>query len=120
MADKLHDALSWLQEKQHAYQSRSVTYKRGTDEVTLTALVGRTPFRTQYGVGRSQLIWSERDFVFVKADLILDSAAIIPAKGDRITDGDEVYELTSINGEPHYRDVDDGLQVRCHTKRIAS
>lgn len=81
-------------------------------------MLGRTPFRTQGGAGRSQMIWSDRDFMFDAAALILNGSAITPAAGDKVTDGTTTYVLANINGEPCYREIDDGRQLRCHTKRV--
>lgn len=112
----------FLADQLHTHAAREVTYTRGANSVTLTAVIGRTPFRIQSsgpGGGRSQIIWTERDYLITAADLILGSTLTTPQKGDQIADSDGTFELVSINGEPCYRNSDPyGIQLRCHAKRI--
>lgn len=122
MSNMLQAGAEFLKDKLHAAASRSITYTRGANSVALTAVIGRTPFRVQSsgpGGARSQITWSERDYLIAAAELILGGSLTTPQKGDQITDSDGTFELVSINAEPCYRNSDPyGIQLRCHTKRI--
>lgn len=119
MPDLLNTGASWLADQLHANASRTIAYTRGAYSVSLTAVIGRTGFRQMGSNGRSQLIFSDRDFMIQAADLILNSETVKPEAGDQITDSDGTFVLTTFNGEPCYRTSDThGYQLRCHTKKI--
>lgn len=102
----------------------AITYSRGGSDVTLTAVVGRTPFEQ---VSESGMVtrFESRDFLIVAAELILDGNETLPAAGDQIreTVGGEVlvYEVLERPGIPPYRLTDQFRRaLRVHTKHIAT
>lgn len=99
--------------------SSPVLYGRGADSVTLAAAVGKTPWNlVDPGTGMVTQVES-RDFIFSAADLILAGSLTQPARGDRITVGNDVYELLPFGGEPCWRYGDHGNNmIRVHTKRV--
>jgi hypothetical protein len=103
-----------------ADEGRVVTYTRRSAvpaTVSLMAVIGQTSFRTTDEDGRSTLVRSDRDYLILAADLVLDSEATDPKVGDRITDGDEVYEVYRPVAEPCFRRADPyGVMLRIHTR----
>lgn len=118
MADILANAAEWVRDQVAAHISRAVTYTRGAYSVTVYATVGRTNFRTTDTNGRSILIRSDRDYLIDPTAIVLNGSQSEPARGDRITDGAEVYEVYSPTGEPCFRSSDPtGKMLRIHTRR---
>src|SRR5262245_30453538 len=103
---------------------RPVTYSRTTSgvtrSVTFTAWPGAAIFSglTETGVSVQR---SDRDWLFARAALVLDGLPTTPQRGDRITDGPEVFELaTPQTDEPVFRYS--GIfrdRIRVHTQRVA-
>jgi len=101
----------------------TVTYSRGADSVAVTAVVGRS-FHEQADDYGTTVQVQTRDFLIKATDLILASARITPARGDRIveTRGTTEYTHEVIGpGAPdqHYRPSDTaGDTLRIHTNLI--
>lgn len=124
MADLLQTANQWLAEQQRAYVSREVTYQRGVEAVTLLATIGRTVFELQDAKGFIQKTES-RDYLITTSDLVLNSQAVLPQRGDKIieTAGDQTftYEVLAPGKEPVWRYSDPfRTQLRIHTKHIGT
>jgi hypothetical protein len=119
MADMLSDGLDWLTDQLHANASRLVTYKRGTQSISLTSIIGRRRFQRQESGGIVN-VYSDRDFIVKAAELILNGVVTEPADGDKIVDSLDgaTYMLMQFPPEPCFQRVDNGRQFRCHTKRV--
>lgn len=96
----------------------SVTYARsGSSSLTITGMRGQSPFRTTDAEGRSILVVSDRDYLVDSTEITYGD----PQKGDRITDGSEVYELWPVvPGEPCWRTCEPGgVMLRLHCRRVS-
>lgn len=124
MTDLLRTGAAWLAGQLKASAGRTVTYCRGAGTVSLTATVGRTLMRLADGQGGTFVEWTDRDYLFPAADLILSGSLTEPARGDQIRDTDEagnvvVYEVLAPGGEPPWRYSDpQGVMLRVHTKLV--
>lgn len=103
----------------------TVTYTRDSQgqSVSLTAWVGRTVFRQQPLPGQpgAQVIFGERDYLVPVASLILGGVAVLPARGDRITEaGVGTFEVLAPGNEPAWRYSDQTRTVlRVHVRRVS-
>lgn len=120
MADLLKTGSDWLAAQMKAHASQSVIYSRGGSTVVILALPGRTEFE-QEDAGGVQTSFHTRDFIVDAADLVLNLVAIVPQRGDRITDPDgHIYEVLPDRGQPTHGDANPyHTRLRIHTKRIA-
>lgn len=117
---------AWHDEAETVAAGVSVTYSRGNDSVSLTAVVGRTLFSSVSpgtGNGRASVEWGDRDYLIRVADLVLNGSPITPQKGDQITHTVNgvslVFELMTPTGEPAWRYSDElRTTYRIHTKRV--
>jgi len=123
MGDLLDDGLAWLAEQLKAHASRTVVYRRGTSEVTVQALVGRTLLKLDDGYGGVRMEWTDRDFVIAADDLVLGGEKTLPQRGDQVretVDGKAlVYEVLAPGSEPEWRWSDPHRRLlRIHTKQV--
>ncbi|MCR4415293.1 MAG: hypothetical protein NUV77_23015 [Thermoguttaceae bacterium] len=121
MADILQRASDWLEDQRTKYATRVVVYQRGDSSVSLPATVGRTTFEVQGELGVVERTES-RDFLVRAGDLVLDGAATLPQRGDRVREaaGDkvQVYEVMAPGQEPCWRYSDPYRKtLRIHTKQ---
>ena len=101
----------------------SVVYRRGTDEVTIQVLPAATSaeVESEAGIFRGSPI---TDWLIKAADLVIDSAVVLPQTGDQIdiVRGSTLltYEVRSPGGaEPEYRDSDRGGEyLRVHSRLL--
>ncbi len=124
MPDLLSQGLSWLEDQRHQHLTRTVTYQRGSDEVELSATIGRTVFEQDDHAGGLTRIES-RDFLIRAADLVLASEVTLPQPGDRIIEIDSIatytYEVMAPGNEPPWRYSDvNRSTLRIHTKQVAT
>jgi len=84
MGDMLSEGLAWLAEKLKVHASRPIVYRRGADEMTLQAVIGRTLLKLDDGYGGVRMEWTDRDFLIAAEDLILGGQRFLPERGDRI------------------------------------
>lgn len=121
MADLLRTGSDFLQDMQKTHVSQLVTYERGAYSVDVYATVATKPRETLDAAGQV-VIADQTDFLIHTADLILNSVAVLPARGDTITDqnGDEWQVLPAVAGEDHWRYSDAyKRRLRIHAKRVA-
>ena len=123
MPDLLRTGTDWLAEMLKEHASRPVAYRRGADEVTVQATIGRTLLKLDDGYGGVRMEWTDRDFLIHAADLVLDGEPSLPERGDLIreTQGTRtfVYEVMAPGKEPPWRWSDVFRKVlRIHTKQI--
>lgn len=124
MPDLLDTGSEWLADQLKTHASRPVVYRRGADEATVQATVGRTLLKLDDGYGGVRMEWTDRDFLIHAADLVLDGEPSLPERGDLIreTQGTTtfVYEVMAPGKEPPWRWSDVFRKVlRIHTKQIA-
>ena len=124
MADLLEKGAAWLEDRRTRHLTRTVTYVRGEDSVSVAATIGKTTFEQadEYGVIHRT---ESRDFLVLTADLVLDGSPTLPKAGDRIreADGDQVfvYEVLAPGGEPPWRYSDPYRRtLRIHTKHVGT
>ena len=125
MPDLLETGSDWLAEQLKEHASRPVTYRRGADEVTVQATIGRTLLKLDDGYGGGSIEWTDRDFLIHAADLVLGGTPILPQRGDiiRETQGDKtlVYEVMAPGKEPAWRWSDAFRKVlRIHAKQVGT
>ncbi len=106
MADVLAKASAWLEDQRTRHATRVVTYVRGSRTLDLAATIGKTVFEVDDGYG--VLVRHEsRDYLVLTADMVLDSQAVVPQRGDRIREvqGNTTftYEVTAPGNEPAWR-----------------
>jgi len=123
MGDLLDDGLAWLAEQLKAHASRTVVYRRGANEVTVQATVGRTLLKLDDGYGGVRMEWTDRDFVIAADDLVLGGEKTLPQRGDQVretVDGQTlVYEVLAPGSEPEWRWSDPHRRLlRIHTKQV--
>jgi len=105
MSDLLTEGLEWLDDELFAHAARPVTYRRGTDSVTVEALIGKLATET-LDVEEAQLAYTGRRFLIHHAELDFGMGPITPQRGDQIRlptpDGKTaVYEVTGYpQGQP--------------------
>jgi hypothetical protein len=122
VADILEGASAWLDAQRLKFMSRTVTYARGKDSITVRATIGKSVFEVESGYAVLERVES-RDYLVSAADLVLAGAVTLPLKGDRIkeTDGGKmfVYEVMAPGNEPHFQFSDPYRKtLRIHTKFI--
>jgi len=118
----LQQGSRWLEDRRHEHLTRSVTYQRGVNSVTLQATIGKTVFDQQDQFGVVQRTES-RDFLVRAIDLTFAGRQTLPQAGDRIVESDGapslLYEVVSIGAEPPFRFSDpERATLRIHTKFI--
>jgi hypothetical protein len=123
MPDLLRTGSDWLAERLKEHASRPVVYRRGADEVTVQATIGRTLLKLDDGYGGVRMEWTDRDFLIHVADLVLAGNAVLPERGDviRETQGGKtfVYEVMAPGKEPAWRWSDVFRKVlRVHAKQV--
>jgi hypothetical protein len=123
MPDLLRTGSDWLAEMLKEHASRPVAYRRGADEVTVQATIGRTLLKLDDGYGGVRMEWTDRDFLIHAADLVLNGVAVLPERGDLIreTQGGKVivYEVMAPGKEPAWRWSDVFHKVlRVHAKQV--
>jgi len=93
MPHLLRTGSNWLAEMLKEHASRPVAYRRGADEVSVQATIGRTLLKLDDGYGGVRMEWTDRDFQIHAADLMLAGNAVLPERGDRIreTQGGKVF-----------------------------
>lgn len=114
-------AKQWLPAAVQTAAGVTVTYARGVEQVTLTAVVGRTAFASNEQ-GAARVEFGDRDYLIAVADLVIGGRAVEPADGDTVTDADgQRFEVKRPGtGEPAWRYSDpQRTTYRLHTKRTA-
>ena len=124
MPDVMANANAWLQAQRHATLSSDIVYRRGAQDLELTATIGRTLFESET-VSGTRLVTESRDYIVRSADLLaLVGATQLPEVGDviRETQGAIVYSYEVLPFGPqdeHWRYCDpQRLAVRIHTKLL--
>lgn len=121
MSDLLQTGAAWLQGQLKEHASRTVTYRRGGQSVTLAATLGQSVLKLTDGVA-AWVERTERDYLIAVADLVLGGTAVKPARGDRIEDSTDgrIYEVMSPKGEAPFRDDSRRVWWRVRTKDVGA
>lgn len=113
MADIFATAAKWLDGQRRAHLSRPVVLVGASDDVTvsdLLASIGRTLYETANDFGAVER-WESRDYIVSRADL-----PRLPVLGDRIIDGEDIYEVSAPRGMPVWSPADSyGITISIHT-----
>ena len=118
MSNMLEDAADALVESLTAYASVSVTYSRGVQSVTFDAVPG-SALLSITDTDAERIVHTDRTYFFDPALLILGASVVKPQRGDRITEGSELYEVLAFPGESVWKHEDQyGRLIQVHTKRI--
>ena len=118
--DLLAQGSAWLEDQRTRFMTRSVTYTRGSQTVTVAATIGKSTFDVADGDGAIIQLHT-RDFLILAADLVLAGQRTTPHVGDRIHDAGVVFEVLAPGGEAPWRWSDPYRQtLRIHTKQVAS
>lgn len=120
MTNMLKTGLDYLAEQLKIHASQSIVYKRGTDQVALYAVSGKTTIQTQDQSGF--VIGAESvDFLFLADDLVLNYQRVTPQHGDRIETDRAVYEVHHLPNEGCWKYSDPfGKQIRVHVKEVGT
>ena len=123
MPDLLAFGMDWLADRLKAFAARTVVYRRGTEDVTVAAVIGRTLLKLDDGYGGVRMEWTDRDFLIRPEDLVLGGNTVLPERGDTIRETVEtttfVYEVMAPGKEPAWRWSDPHRQMlRIHTKQV--
>jgi hypothetical protein len=114
VADLLQSGAAWLASKMSEAAGHAVQLVRGEQTHSVTATIGRSVFETQTQSGFVES-WEARDFIVLASSYPFSE----PQRGDRVLDGDGIYEVCSPQGTPLYHFADSfHNQIRLHTKRV--
>lgn len=124
MADLLEQGSAFLEDQRHRHMTRAVVYRRSTDEVEISATIGRTVFEQADDRGLVSRVES-RDFLVRSEDLILVGTQALPKAGDLVREPQGgrtfVYEVMAPGGEPPFRYSDPYRRtLRIHTKHVGT
>lgn len=121
MADMLEDGLAELAAELKLHASREVVISDGPLRATVSATIGRTRFEVE-DHGAVRVVWSERDFIFTAADLVLGGVVVRPKRGMQVreTVGSvvKVFEVLSPVGGEVCQFDEYGIACRVHTKQV--
>jgi hypothetical protein len=80
----LDDALAAHVTTLNAAAGETVTYKRGSSTVSITAVVGQSQFDEVSTTGEIRPLSKTVDFLVKPSALVLNSATVLPQRGDQI------------------------------------
>lgn len=96
----------------------TITYTRGVASVVIRALRGQTQLGEQSADGIVS-VTNSSDYFVLASDLVLSGSAVLPARGDTITDGGETFTVLCLASEPQWRYTDhERVIIRIHTKEL--
>jgi hypothetical protein len=102
MPDLLAQGAAWLEQQRTRYLATTVNYRRGTSQVELAATIGRTRYETDDGTV-ARIEFTDRDFLILAVDLVLDGQATEPSRGDLVREGLREFEVTDWRYSDPYR-----------------
>jgi hypothetical protein len=122
MPNLLDTGAAWLADQRHKHLTRMITYRRGSQSVSLAATIGRTDFAADAAEPVIET-WQSLDYLIRTADLVLGTVTTLPLRGDRIEETDgavtHVYEVMAPSGQTPWRYADDfRRELRIHTKHV--
>jgi hypothetical protein len=114
MADLLAQGAAWLEQQRTRHLTTSVTYVRGAQSVVVPATIGRTKFQTDDGTA-VRVEFTDRDFLILAADLVLNGQPSDPQRGDLIREGSREFEVLDWRYSDPYRQT-----LRITTKHVGA
>lgn len=116
----LTEGIQWLRDTLLAEEGVTITYARGANSVSLTAVAGQTPVELSDDLGNLSETDRYIDWLIKSGALVLSGSETRPQKGDTITraiDGkSHVYTVTELPGEEVWRYSDEAQgMIRIHT-----
>ena len=122
MSDLLQRGSDWLAGQLKTHASREVLYQRGTQQVTVRAVIGRKDFEVDSAEGK--LYFKARDFLIHRVDLVLEGQPTLPERGDYIVvdfgSGVETFEILPGDGVPPWEFSDVFCTfLRIHTQKVS-
>jgi hypothetical protein len=125
MTDMLRTGQEWLANQLRTHASSPIVYVRGSDQVAVTAIIGRTLMKIEDGYGAIHMQWTDRDFLIAPDELILAGLQVLPERGDTIHETLNgivyIYEVNAPGAEPPWRWSDPHhTLLRIHTKQIGT
>jgi hypothetical protein len=116
---KFSDFIAAGLERIREHAGVSVTYARGANAVTLSAVVGITEHTSLDDAGMP-VTHQSRDYLIAVGDLVLGGSAVEPLAGDRITEGSAAYVVRNSGGDAPWR-YSDGARTtfRVHTVEVS-
>ena len=123
MVDMIQNGLSWLDSMRNTHLASPVVYRRGHDEITVNATVGKTDYETSDENGFAVKAFTN-DFLVTAIDLMVGDDLITPRVGDQIIisrNGKQtVFEVLALPGDGCFRFSDPfGKTLRIHTKQVS-
>lgn len=103
-------------------KGETVTYSRGVQSCTPTAVPAANDYQAVDGEGGTTLIHS-LDWLLTAADLVLGGALAEPQPGDRIeTAAGRIYEVLPVDGLHCFRYSDEptNTRLRVHSKLVSA
>lgn len=126
MPNDMATAQAALMSQMKTAAGETVTYRRGADEVELSAVIGRSAFEIVDQSG-SAMQTTSVDFIIAPDDLVLDSETVTPEPGDEIDrpieDGKTAtYEVRTDGGLDCYQldPMRTQLRVRARLKAVTA
>ena len=122
MSDFLKSGLQWLSNTLAASASQTVTYRRGDQQVSVTATFGHKLLKVADGKGSWKLIRADRDFCFPWLQLDFGAGPAIPLIGDTIDVAEDDGTSTRWQvappapREPHFQLDRYRIEIRVHAK----
>lgn len=118
----IQDAATWLAGQLKEAGGVTVSYRRGSGSVSLTATASMHRYEVVDSEGFGIMALS-RDYIVTAEDLLISSEEITPRSGDRIVEtirGTEMtFEVMAIGQLKEWEPVDtDGTMILIHTKKI--
>lgn len=119
MTDLLQTASTWISGQLKEHVSQTVTFRRGTQTVSVQATIGNTLFESHGELGPTVQV-KTRDYLIETADLVLGGLAVLPQRDDEIVDTDgSVYLILPSDDGVYWRDSDPyRVRIRVHTKQV--
>jgi len=117
----LDTGAEWLSDMLHEHASETVTYQRGNDSVSVTAVIG-TSYETEVDTYGIVIQVRHCDFLIQKSSLNFGAGVFEPQPGDRIERASgEVWQVQPAGGDRGYRETSHALDAewRVHTKRVS-
>lgn len=114
MGDLLATGAAWLEQQRTRHLTTTVIYVRGEIELAVPATIGRTKYEADDGhVVRVE--FTDRDFLILAADLVLNGDVTEPIRGDLIREGTRGFEVLDWRYSDPYRQT-----LRITTKEVGT
>lgn len=117
MANLIDNAVAGIFKQTRRVSGIPITYTRGATSLSLTAIPGQTVLEVESGDIMIQ--HKSRDYLILAEELVFGGVAVVPARGDVITDNGKTKSVLAVGGEANWKYTDQSRQViRVHTKEL--